>query len=51
MDIAILNYQTSTVEKICNCPDTWSITEVEDYLFKTLKYKESEISYIDWQEH
>lgn len=46
MDIAILNYQTSTVEKICNCPDTWSITEVEDYLFKTLKYKESEISYM-----
>ena len=46
MDIVILNYQTSTVEKICNCPDTWDVTEVEDYLYKTLKYREVDINYM-----
>lgn len=46
MDIVILNYQTSTVEKIFNCPDTWDVTEVEDYLYKTLKYREVDINYM-----
>lgn len=46
MDIVILNYQTSTVEKIFNCPDTWDATEVEDYLYKTLKYREADINYM-----
>lgn len=46
MDIVILNYQTSTVEKIFNCPDTWDVTEVEDYLYKTLKYREADINYM-----
>lgn len=46
MDIAILNYQTCTVEKICNCPDTWSMADVKDYLFKALKYREVEISFM-----
>lgn len=32
MDIAILNYQTNKVEIISNCPDIWSIADVEDQL-------------------
>ena len=46
MDIAIMNYATAEITTITGCPDEWENEQIEEYLFKKLKLKESEIHYM-----
>lgn len=46
MDIAIMNYATAEITTITGCPDEWENEQIEEYLFKKLNLKESEIHYM-----
>ena len=46
MDIAIMNYSTAEITTITGCPDEWENEQIEEYLFKKLNLKESEIHYM-----
>ena len=46
MDIAIMNYETAEITTITGCPDEWENEQIEEYLFKKLNLKESEIHYM-----
>lgn len=46
MEIAIMDYQSATIRTIKNCPDEWDSEQIEDYLYDTLDYNESDIYYM-----
>lgn len=46
MEIAIMDYQTGTINVIKGCPAEWETEDVENYLYDTLGYKESDIYYM-----
>ena len=46
MEIAIMDYQSGTIRTIKNCPDEWDSEQIEDYLYGTLDYSESDIFYM-----
>lgn len=46
MEIAIMNYLTGTINVIKGCPAEWETEDVENYLYDTLGYKESDIYYM-----
>ena len=46
MEIAVLDYLTGTVSTIKNCPDEWETADVEKYLYESLGYRQSDISYM-----
>lgn len=46
MDIAIMNYSTTEITTVTGCPDEWENEQIEEYLFKKLNLKESEIHYM-----
>lgn len=46
MEIAIMDYQSGTIRTIKDCPDEWQTEQIEDYLYNTLGYRESDIYYM-----
>lgn len=46
MEIAIMDYQSGTIRTIKGCPDEWQTEQIEDYLYNTLGYRESDIYYM-----
>ena len=46
MEIAVLDYQTGTINTIKNCPDEWETEDIEEYLYDTLGYRQSNIYYM-----
>lgn len=46
MEIAVLDYQTGTINTIKNCPDEWETEDIEKYLYETLGYRQSDIYYM-----
>lgn len=46
MEIAVLDYQTGTINTIKNCPDKWETEDIEKYLYEALGYKQSDIYYM-----
>lgn len=46
MEIAVLDYQTGTINTIKNCPDEWKTEDIEKYLYETLGYRQSDIYYM-----
>lgn len=41
-----MNYSTAEITTITGCPDEWKNEQIEEYLFKKLNLKESEIHYM-----
>lgn len=41
-----MNYATAEITTITGCPDEWKNEQIEEYLFKKLNLKESEIHYM-----
>ena len=46
MELVIMNYATGSVTKYTNLPDEWEEEQIEEYLYKTLKFRESDIYYM-----
>lgn len=46
MEIAVLDYQTGTINTIKNCPDKWETKDIENYLYEALGYRQGDIYYM-----
>ena len=46
MELVVMNYATASVTKYTNLPDEWEEEQIEEYLYKTLNLRESDIYYM-----
>jgi hypothetical protein len=46
MELVVMNYAAASVTKYINLPDEWETEQIEEYLYKTLDLRESDIYYM-----